>query len=186
MVEESTSDQMPMDNSQTDRFLKLFLAHQKLIYTSILVLVPNDADADDLLQETASVMWRKFDEFEEGSNFAAWAVSIARYQVLNFRKKRRGKEIQLSDNILELIAEQVLPKLNSYLDTRLSALEVCLNKLAERDRTLIQMRYEKDITIKEISKRAKRPIHGLYKAMSRIHNALLQCVRLRLAAEETS
>jgi hypothetical protein len=46
MVEESTSDQMPMDISQTDRFLKLFLAHQKLIYTSILVLVPNDADAD--------------------------------------------------------------------------------------------------------------------------------------------
>lgn len=92
----------------------------------------------------------------------------------------------LSDNILELITEQVLPKINSYLDARLSALENCLNKLAERDRTLIQMRYEKDITIKEISRRVKRPIHGLYKAMARIHNTLLQCVRLRLAAEETS
>jgi len=68
--------------------MRLFLASERRIHGFLLVLVPHWADVDDLLQDTAAVLWRKFDEFEPDCDFIAWALSIARFQVLNYRKKR--------------------------------------------------------------------------------------------------
>ena len=177
------SGSKPTENSPTEKFLQLFITHQKRIYTSILMWVPRTADADDLLQETAAVMWNKFDEFEEGTNFAAWAVSIARYRVLNFRKKQRRKEVQFSADMFDVIANRVVPMLDSMED-RLEALEKCLKKLNDNDRNLIQMRYKQDTSIKNIAKRLKRPVQGLYKVMARIQNMLLECVQRTLATED--
>ena len=42
-------------------FLRLFLQNQRRLYAYILTLLPNRADADDVLQETSLVMWDKFD-----------------------------------------------------------------------------------------------------------------------------
>ena len=177
------SNGKPTGNSPTEKFLQLFIVHQKRIYTSILMWVPRTADADDLLQETAAVMWNKFEEFEEGTNFAAWAISIARYRVLSFRKKQRKKEIQFSAEMLDIIASRVVPMLDT-MEERLEALENCLTKLNGNDRDLIQMRYEQDTSVKEIAKRVNRPVQGLYKAMARIQNLLLECVRRTLATED--
>jgi RNA polymerase sigma-70 factor (ECF subfamily) len=66
----------------------------------------------------------------------------------------------------------------------MKALEHCLAKLKESDRRLIQMQYEQNITIKELASIVERPVQGLYKAMGRIHNALLECIRRVLAREK--
>ena len=68
-------------------FGRLFVRDEARIYGYIRSLVVHRADAEDLLQETASVLWQKFHEFQPGSNFLAWAMSIARFQVRHFRRK---------------------------------------------------------------------------------------------------
>ena len=95
-MDNKAQNDQPADSAQTERFLRHFLSHQNRIYATILMLIPNNADAEDLFQETATVLWRKFGEFTEGTNFAAWAASIARYRVLNYRKKQIGKKWKLS------------------------------------------------------------------------------------------
>ncbi|MCK4629078.1 MAG: hypothetical protein KAT56_08735, partial [Sedimentisphaerales bacterium] len=67
------SDKQP-DISNTERFLKLLMANDKRIYAFILTLVPGRIDADDLMQETVTIMWRKFDDFEPGRDFVAWGI----------------------------------------------------------------------------------------------------------------
>lgn len=57
---------------QDDRFLRLLLKSQSSIYAFILVLVHDQNDADDIMQETVTLMWRKFSTFEPGTNFTAW------------------------------------------------------------------------------------------------------------------
>src|SRR3954467_5741619 len=79
----------PSGSSETERFMRLFLAHQRRFYGLILSLVPNVTDADDLLQETAALMWQKFAEFRPGTDFAAWGLRFARNLVSNHRKKTR-------------------------------------------------------------------------------------------------
>ena len=63
---------MPKD-PQTDQydFGRLFVQYQPRIYGYIRSLVADRSDAEDMLQETASVLWQKFDEFTPGTNFLA-------------------------------------------------------------------------------------------------------------------
>ena len=46
------------------------MRHQNRIFAYILTLVPHGADAEDIMQETASVAWEKFGTFKEGTDFA--------------------------------------------------------------------------------------------------------------------
>ncbi len=184
MVDQYDSPPSVNSLSPTEQFLRLLLPNQKRIYAYILTLVPHWSDADDIMQETTTAMWRKFDEFERGTDFVAWGVSIARYEVLRFRRKQGANRLQFSDDLLNMIAQQVEAAANQA-DERLDALNECLEKLPERDRKLIRLRYESDVTIRTVAERVGRPVQGMYKAMARIHDALLQCIRRSLAAEET-
>lgn len=170
------------DNNSTEAFLKLFLENQQRIYGFILTLVSDWSDADDIMQETTSTMWQKFSGFHIGSSFSSWGMKIARFKVLEFRRKKRS-EPSFDDSVIKAIINRS-EAINDQFDKRLSALEKCLDALPEQDRRLLRMRYEQNITIKEIANRLERPFHGLYKVMSRIHSVLTLCVRRKLALEE--
>jgi RNA polymerase sigma-70 factor (ECF subfamily) len=172
-----------IDKPKSERFFGLFMVNQKRIYTFILMLVPHHADADEIMQETSATMWEKFEEFEPGSSFGAWGVSIARYTTLNFLRRRRNSHILFNQEMFDEFANQVESRL-SNLDNRIEALRHCLSKLREKDRRLIKLHYEDGFTVKEMSKLVGRSADGLYKAMNRIHNGLVKCVHWTLAAEE--
>ncbi|MCK5000630.1 MAG: hypothetical protein KAS23_13890, partial [Anaerohalosphaera sp.] len=72
------------DESLDSLFFHLFMTHRKSLYAFILASIHNYSDADDILQETATVMWRKFSGFEQGTDFVAWGITIARLRVLKF------------------------------------------------------------------------------------------------------
>src|SRR5262245_8265994 len=96
MVDGSDED-LRGDLDREEQFLQLFLANERRIYAFILALVPVWSDADDLLQETSAVLWRKLDEFQPGSDFVAWALKIARFEVLNYRKRQSRDRGLFSD-----------------------------------------------------------------------------------------
>ena len=182
MVENNShTSENEIGNIQTQGFLRLFLKNQPRIYGFILAMVSNWSDADDIMQETTEVMWRKFQEFEPNTDFAAWGIKIARYKILEFRRERQNKPI-LSDQSIQAIFDNLI-EVKHEDDERLIALQHCLGKLSDRDRRLIRLRYEQNITTKELAKRVNRPFHGLYKAMGRIHSALLLCVRRTLSTK---
>jgi len=163
-------------------FFKLFMTNQKSFYAFILACVHNYTDADDLLQETAAVMWKKFDQFERGTDFLAWGLSIARLRIMKyFNDKTRSKEI-FSHDLVSNIAGIVSGRINE-MDLRLEAYRICSKKLRPADKNLLDLKYSKGMTTKAISEYLGRPIHGLYKAMARIHKTLLECIERVIARE---
>jgi len=170
---------------RSDQFFRLFMASQKRIYSYILMLVSNSTDADEIMQEASAVMWQKFDDFTLGTNFGAWAVKIARYEVMNYCKKKRKGHILFDGETLDLFAGPA-EKMVEDIDERLGALQTCLTKLSKRDRRLIQMHYEGGHTIKGVAESLDRSVQGMYKVMNRIHNGLLKCIQRRMISEETA
>ncbi len=169
--------------SRTKLFFRLFMANEGRIYTYILMLVPHRAEADDIMQETAMVMWKRFADFEAGTNFLRWSKQIAFYKILDFRKKRSKERIYFNENLLGALAEHVDTTL-AEANPRLIALKNCLEKLDKSDRKLIYLHYEQGVTIKKIAQDLKRSIQGMYKVMTRIHNQLLRCINHKLASED--
>jgi len=79
---------MPSNSDQHDEFMSLFLEHQPRIYGYVRSLLFQKADADDVMQETASVQWKKFDEYERETHFDRRAMRVAFHQVRYFRQKK--------------------------------------------------------------------------------------------------
>ena len=108
-------------------FLELFTPHNRSIFHFILTLIPNWNDAQDVMQETSRVLWEKFETFEPGTDFVAWALTVARYQAMDFcKRRRRGLSLQ------EEVAEVFLAEYRHYQDRasdRTSALRQCLTEL---------------------------------------------------------
>jgi RNA polymerase sigma-70 factor (ECF subfamily) len=163
-------------------FFRLYLAHQHRIRAYIFTLVPNRADADDLFQETSSVLWERFAEFTLGTDFVAWACRVAFWKVGNHRKKQARSRLLFDDRVFSLLAERAV-ELTPRLDARREALQECLGRLAERDRQLVLVRHEPGGNVERAAQVSGRSLLAAYKALQRIRKALFDCVTLRLIEE---
>ncbi len=172
------------NNERNEQFLSLFIKHQKRIYGFIASLVPNAVDTDDLMQETMMVMWHRFDEFQLGTDFAAWGMAIARRKIMKYRSSRVGKAMLFSEEAMQNILRwdrNLDGKTNDYM----TALQQCLNKLESRDRQVIRLRYEEEIPAKKLADVIGTTMDNVYKSLSRIHSLLQRCVRRTVVTWET-
>ena len=171
--------------SDSDRgapFVRLFLQHQRRIHALILALVPHGPDADDILQETSTVLWEKFGEFDAGTNFAAWALRIARYQVMAYYSTKRRRRARLSDETIDAVVQQLAAR-PSRDDARSVALDGCLQGLDRGDRALLEQRYRAEVPTEELARASGRTVFAVYKALDKIHERLLMCVQGKLKGE---
>jgi RNA polymerase sigma-70 factor (ECF subfamily) len=171
---------MDQDKRTLD-FLRLFVRHQQEIYAYILTLVPHVHDADDLFQEGMSVMWRKFDQFKPGTNFAAWGVQIMRYEILDYRRNlARDKRVLIEDSLFEVLMDHI-PTIQDETAARIEALRKCQTLLSDRAKRIIKMRYERNISIEALASYLKVSHRQVYHVLGQINSALLRCMRRTLA-----
>jgi len=170
--------------SRGERFIRLFIPAQRRIYGFILSLIPSRADADDLMQETGSTLWRKFDEYRDGTDFAAWALAVARIEVLRYRQRAGRSHLRFDSDVMETLVDDAAA-ITAELSDRREALEQCLDSLPDDRRAMVRMRYERDLSPADVAKSLGKNIATVYKTLNRTHGALLDCVRRRLAEEAT-
>jgi RNA polymerase sigma-70 factor (ECF subfamily) len=165
-----------------DLFASLFGRHARQIYSYILTLTPHWADAEDVFQETSTILWQKLDDFTPGTNFLAWACQIAYYRALWFRERQKKVASPLDRQFLELVAAETLAQ-QDILEDRLLALADCMKLLVHRDRELVERAYADGTTIKDAALHLGRSPDAAYKALKRIHRELFECVEESLKKE---
>lgn len=171
--------------ARTEDFIRLFAVNQRRIYGLVAAMVPNAADADDVFQEVSARLWQKFDEFQPGTDFAAWGLQFAKFAVLkHYEQRRRRGQPAFGDELLELIAEDACRAIPD-LDRRQRALRGCVQKLPDHSRRLLAERYESGLkTCQAVAERLGRSVDAVYKSLSRLHESLLRCIEKTLAAED--
>ena len=168
---------------KVERFAQLLATCQRPVFLYALGLVHRAADAEEIVQETNLVLWRKFDEYRAGTDFARWACRIAHYEVLKFREKKRHGERLFSNEFIEVMARESEHAMDQ-LAARRRALTGCLGKLSESDRQLVTGRYQPSATTRSVAEAFGRSVQGTRKALHRIRMALLACIERTLAVEE--
>jgi RNA polymerase sigma-70 factor (ECF subfamily) len=156
-------------------FVELYSGHYPRLQYYVMALAPTANDAAEILQETSLVLWKRFGCFEPGTNFFAWACKIARLQALKFRE-RQARSAQLFElSVLEQLADEALQD-DSDFSLRLQALDGCIKKLSDSDRTLIRKRYQPGVSVKDIARDAGRTANSLSQSLGRIRRALMACI----------
>jgi RNA polymerase sigma-70 factor (ECF subfamily) len=170
------------DADRTTEFLTLLTQHDRALGVYVYALVSSGADADDILQQTKMVMWKSFDQFEPGTNFLAWARKVAFHQILGYRRQKKKEHLPLDEDVLEAVHHEV-SRLAGEDDHRREALQSCLHKLPTEHRQLVLLRYYEDLEVEEVAKRIASTAGAVYRALSRVRFALLECVEKQIAKE---
>ena len=171
-----SADQTAFVAALTDAQLPLRLYVQSLL--------PGDFAAADVVQQANTTAWGKREDFEPGTNFKAWIFAIARYEVLNYRKQQaRDSRLTFSDELERTIVDEV-PNLSDDLPQRQLALRQCLSEFKAESRDLLLARYRGEESISQLANRVGRSVGGVRVTLTRLRNALLQCIQQRLDTEE--
>jgi RNA polymerase sigma-70 factor (ECF subfamily) len=166
-----------------DAFARLFAQHDRWLFAYLVSLLGNAAHAEEVFQEVCVVLWREYETFQLGTNFVKWVSVIAHNQVHRFRRQERRVGPQLSDTVVNLLAEDAVER-SDLLESRRDALRSCLGKLSESDRQLVGHCYgDSRVTFKTVAEELGRPVNTVYKALNRIRQALYECIERTLSVE---
>jgi RNA polymerase sigma-70 factor len=156
-------------------FVRLLTQHSSRIFGFVLALCVNRSDAEDVFQNTSVVLWEKFDAYERGTNFFAWACRIAYFEALYDRRKS-SRVKTLSDAAWEALAGDALA-ISDDKQEHHETLAACLEKLKAADRELLHQKYFLQRSVAEIAAACSKSVHSIYRSLSRVHDSLLQCMR---------
>ncbi len=147
-------------------------------------IVTNVHDADDILQNVALVTARKFDQYDKNRSFVAWAIGIARNEILKYYDDRRATI--LDAGAIDQIAG-ICECESGYGDVtadRMRALRSCMEKLKDRWRTVLEMHYLRELSPARIAQQLDMSQANVFVILHRVRVALRQCVEQRLRQED--
>ena len=171
---------MREDTDKHGRFLALYVEHEQALRGFVRSLVPTLEDAREVMQETAAVLWRKFDE---SIDFRPWAFGVARFEALAFIRDRARDRHVFGDEVLALLEAEALEAAELSAQEE-KALEQCLEKLTPPQRTLVETAYAPGVRIDELARASGRTAMSLYKSLHRLRMTLADCVRLTMHEKE--
>ena len=157
------------------RFLSLFLRSEREVFRYVATLVPNVADAEDIVQQAALALWEKFDDYDPSQPFTPWACRFALNKARQWVERRQRWKLLLDGGLAEELAlrrEQLRPE----IEARLRRLEGCLAGLPGEQRSLVEGYYYRRAEVGQLACESGRTVTATYKALQRIRQTLQRCI----------
>ena len=172
-------DAHPHDSEE--RFVQLFAANERHLRVFVRSMGLGWSEVDDVVQTVSLVMWRKWHEFEPGSDFMRWGRVIARFEVLKARRNFARDRHVFREDLMELLAEASTEQDEPGESERYrEALAHCLEELPPKSRHLVSSAYQGDLTIRQLAEELGKSATSLYKVLDRIRKKLQRCIEGRL------
>jgi RNA polymerase sigma-70 factor (ECF subfamily) len=176
MPMESDKLQNVTTDSRYEEFLTLFRSNESRIFGFILAFLPNFAKAEDILQETMIVMWRKFSEFQKDTNFAGWGIQIARYNLYRFHRENKSSIVHFNSEALDNLSLCAKEEQDVNLPSQIDALRLCLDKLESKNKNIMLMKYQENLKTQDICEKVGMSARSMYRHIARIHRVLMKCI----------
>ena len=163
------------ENSRYEVFVQRFAHHEPDLRRFIRSLLPSWTDTDEVLQQTAIVIWRKFEQYDQETNFMKWVCVIARFESLSYRRKMARDRHVFREDVVELMADEGLEELEDR-QVEHEALQACLLELPEKQRQFVTLAYTPGVKVKDLAAEAGSTAAAFYMRLKRIRRQLMQCV----------
>ena len=159
----------------TPEFVSLWTRYQPEVRRYVCMLVPGAADAEDVMQQTASRLWEKFEQYDSQRPFVPWAIGFAYHEILSWRQRQARDRLVFSEEILAQL-HATIGEEASLLELRRNALDGCLQKLNADERSLLLRRYSEHGAVQREAERSKISPHKLYYVIEKLRARLLECI----------
>ncbi len=174
-----------MEPHQTEQFAALWTAAQATVSAFIRTLIPDLHQADEVIQRVAVALVRKFDRYDPTRPFVAWAIGVAKYEVLYFRRERATDKHVFNDDLVDQIASRY-ELLATEVDPIREALESCVDELGGRSRRVIELRYRDGVKSNAIASELGLSAGAVRMLLCRVRDTLRRCIERRIAGLDRS
>ena len=150
-------------------------AHEHIFGLLYLLGVPHE-DADDLGQDIALQIYTSLPNYDPAKQFLPWMRSIAKHVTSNYWRSRTRREKRMTA-FREFVAKELAPAAaGDMLDVRVDLLSRCVDRLKEKHRTMVRLRYFENMKMGEISERVGLTGLSVRTILVKIRKALRACV----------
>lgn len=130
---------------------------------------------DDLVQEAAMVLWRRYADYDPARPFFLWALGVTHRLIQESRRKHAKSERLLAPEVTEQLA-QTCDEMAETLDGQRQALRDCVQKLPAPHRRLVDLRYNQRLALAAIARQLQKTLSAINMTLHRIRLVLLRCV----------
>src|SRR4029434_4267554 len=83
------------------RCLSLLLRSEREIFRYVAALIPNVADAEDIVQQTAIALWERFDAYDPTQPFTPWACRFALNKTKQWIERRQRWQVLVESGLAD-------------------------------------------------------------------------------------
>jgi RNA polymerase sigma-70 factor, ECF subfamily len=164
-----------MTPREAEDFAALWTGAQTAIAAFIRTFVRRRDESDELLQRTAMALVRKYGEYDSRRSFVAWAIGVAKMELLAYRRERASDRHVFDGALVEKIAESHRQLAEGRLPIH-ELLVQCVGELDGRALEAIRLRYAKQMKTPQIAE-AMGLSHGAARMLlTRARATLRHCV----------
>lgn len=158
-------------------FEALYRDTSSRLFGVCLRVLPDRAEAEDVLQEVYVSVWNKASQFDPARAGAmTWLSMIARNRAIDRLRARpplRSTPLDLSE---DLVDSGATPQQNAEAGSENARLEACMGQLDARKRTLIREAFFGGLTYEELATRIGSPLGSVKSWIRRGLTQLRACL----------
>ena len=164
----------------TQTFPEILASHQQRLLGYVISLLGDADSAWEVLQETNRVLLEKRDDFQPGTSFLNWALTVAQFQTMAWLRNQKRSRLIVTADIVELLADDAVTlEAEATLD-QADALKSCLESLKVGHRELVHLRYAKSLKLADLAEQTGRSVNALKQLFFRLRASLASCIEQRL------
>lgn len=165
-------------------FVKRLMEHRSMLHSFVFALLRDPHLTEDILQQVAVVLWSKYAEFTPGTDFGAWARSVAYREVLAARRSEARARRYMDDACAqEILAAYQRREQTVDSASHREALRRCMGELNPDLRSIMRCRYALSMSSREIASKFSRTAQAVDAIVYRMKKLLSECIRTRLVAD---
>jgi RNA polymerase sigma-70 factor, ECF subfamily len=173
-----------MTPQEAETFAALWTAAQAAIAAFLRTFVRRRDESDELLQRTAMTLVRKYHEYDCQRSFVAWAIGVAKMELLAYRRERASDRHVFDGVLVEKIAESHMRLADGRSPVH-ELLVQCVEELDGRALEAIRLKYGKQMKTLQVAESLDLSYGAARMLLTRARTVLRQCVEKHLKSVKT-
>ena len=136
-------------------FIELYQAFFRRVYNFVYANTKNAMDADELTNDIFYAVFKNLDKYNDDFYFSTWLFTIVRHMIIDFHRKKNKKKQVVAEDWEEFLTESASesgePEVQLLIKEERRALLNAIEKLKEREREVIELKYFADCSNVEIA-----------------------------------
>ena len=177
---------LAINKNDQKAYSEIMKSYKNSIYFTILKMIKNRDDAEDLTIEAFSKAFKNLHKFKKEFTFSTWLFRIATNNTIDFIRKKKlattsihtslkdeaGQNIELDIKDSNLNPNEITIKNEKKIIVR-----QLVNKLPEKYQNLVKLRYFEELSYKEIAHKTNSPLDTIKAQLFRARDLLFEIMK---------